>query len=356
MLWQQPLWAIPFAIFFGTLYGGTLRAYRGAYLVSLVFSYFAGVALWIATHLVVPRLPHRRGRRVAHEVLERGLAYGVLTLAGAYAAAIVVHFTLLPGFLGDVRAVLVTGMFSALFITLFGGIRFAIAYHKLALERARAVEQMRAELAQAELRALRAQIHPHFLFNTLNSIASLIGSQPRAAEDVTMRLADLFRYTLRASEREHSTLGQELAFLRDYLEIEQVRFGDRLKVEEDIEPGVEQALVPSLLLQPLVENAVRYAIGARAEGGTLRIAARRNGDRLTLEVIDDGPGFDDGAPPSGTGWGLHAVRERLGAAGCVDALKIESTPGRGVRVTVTLPLESAGAAPAATKGENLCAP
>jgi len=348
MLWRQPLWAIPFALFFGTLYGGNVRAYWGAYLVSLVFSYFAGVAIWTGRYLVVPRLPRRRGRP-GGDALEISLVYGVLTLAGAYAAAIVVHFTLVPRFLGNARAVLVTGMFSALFIALFVGINLAIAYHRLALERARAVEQMRAELAQAELRALRAQIHPHFLFNTLNSIASLIGSQPRAAEDVTMRLADLFRYTLRASEREQSTLGQELAFLRDYLEIEHVRFGDRLKVEEDIEPGLEQALVPSLLLQPLVENAVRYAIGARAEGGVLRIGARRDANQLRLEVADDGPGFDEGAPPSGTGFGLHAVRERLRAAGLPDALKIESTPGRGVRVTVTLPLESVEAAPAAGK-------
>jgi two-component sensor histidine kinase len=338
LVWQQALWAIPFALFFGTLYGASIGAYGSAYRISVVFSYSIGLALWATRHLVLPRLPQRAGASTAGTALEVGIAYGVMAMAGAYAAAVVVHFTVSPGFLGNLRAVAVIGMFSALFITLFGGIRFAMAYHSLALERARAVEHMRAELAQAELRALRAQIHPHFLFNTLNAIASLIASQPSAAEDVTMRLADLFRYTLRASEREHSKLGEELDFLRDYLAIERVRFGERLRVEEAIDPGLEAVEVPSLLLQPLVENAVRYAVAPRPEGGCIRLTARREGPRLVLEVADDGGGIEDGAPPAGTGFGLHAVRERLRAAGRPEALSIESTPERGTCVRITLPL------------------
>jgi two-component system LytT family sensor kinase len=334
MLWQQPLWAVPFAVFFGTLYGATPQSYVLSYKLSLVFSYSIGVALW-GVGVLLPRL--RAGRAAFGEAFTIGLAYGLSTLLASYLAAIIIHFTLLPGFVGSLRAVLVTGMYATLFFALFGGIRFAIVYHRMAVDRAGAVEAIRAELAQAELRALRAQLHPHFLFNTLNSIASLIPSDPRAAEEVTTRLAELFRHVLRASEREHVPLAEELDFLRSYLAIERVRVGDRLRVEERIEPGLESLAVPSLLLQPLVENAVRYAVAPRVEGGTVRLEARREGERLVLEVGDDGPGLDGARAPSGTGFGLHSVRERLRAARLPD-LEVHSEPGRGTRMRLSLPV------------------
>jgi signal transduction histidine kinase len=337
MLWQQPLWAIPFALFFGTVSGAGAQAYRQAYELALVFAYTVGLAMWATTSFVIPRLPRKPGAQ-SPTALGIGTSYAVMGLLGSYLAALIVQLTFGHGFLGNVREVVSIGLYSILFIALFSGIRFARAYHHLALERARMVEKTRAELAQAELRALRAQIHPHFLFNTLNSIASLIASDPRAAEEVTTRLADLFRYTLRASEREHSTLRAELEFLRAYLEIERVRFGDRLRVIESIEPGLEELPVPSLLLQPVVENAVRHGVSPRPEGGRIELSARRDRDRLVLEVADDGPGLDDSRPPSGNGFGLHAVRERLRAAGQEGALEIDTAPGRGTRVRVSLSL------------------
>jgi LytS/YehU family sensor histidine kinase len=176
------------------------------------------------------------------------------------------------------------------------------------------------------------------LFNTLNTIASLIASNPGAAEETTTRLAELFRYALRASDRELAPLGEELEFLRGYLAVERARFGDRLRVEESIEPGLENIPVPTLLLQPLVENAVRYGVTSLPEGGVLRLSARRTGECLVLEVTDDGPGLDPQAPPSGSGFGLHSVRERLRAAGLSEALVIHSQPGTGTRVRITLPL------------------
>ena len=338
LIWRQPLWAIPFALFFGTLYGASAEAYRQSFAFAVVFAYTVGLSMWFTRFFVLPRLPAKPGAQEP-TALGIGVAYAVMGMVGTYAGALIVHFTVGRGFLGDMRGVLATGMFGVLFIALFTGIRFAMAYHRLALERASAVERTRAELAQAELRALRAQINPHFLFNTLNTIASLISSNPSAAEDVTTHLADLFRYTLRASEREHSTLGAELEFLRAYLVIERARFGERLRVEEAIEPGLEALPVPSLLLQPVVENAVRYGVGSRPEGGMVRLTARRNGDRLFLEVADDGPGLDGSRPVSGTGFGLHAVRERLRAAGHPDALEIDTAPGQGTRVRVTLPID-----------------
>jgi LytS/YehU family sensor histidine kinase len=244
---------------------------------------------------------------------------------------------LLPGFLGSARAVAITGMFTLIFTAMIGGIISAVSYHRQAVQRAGAIERLRAELAEAELRALRAQVNPHFLFNALNTIAALVREQPAQAEETITQLAEVFRYTLRASDREHGRLGDELEFLRAYLNIERVRFGSRLAVQEHIEPGLESLLVPSLLLQPVVENAVLHGIAERTTGGTVSLSVRRDGERLILEIEDDGPGFDGRSSRSGNGFGLHSVRERLRGAGPPHDLAIESVPGRGTRVRITLP-------------------
>ncbi len=340
LLWTQPLWAIPFALFFGTLWAGSKPGgYLLAYEVSLVFAYAIGAALWLTERYVRTRL-HPPGRdRLTVSSWSIGLAYGASSLVASYLAATIVHFTLLPGFLGSARAIVVSGMFTLLFFGLFSGINFARAFHAQALERARAVEQIRAELAEAELRALRAQINPHFLFNTLNSIAALIRVDPQAAEDTTTRLADIFRYVLRASESGHAPLADEIEFLHAYLEIERTRFGERLRIEERIEPGIGAIEVPGFLLQPLVENAVRYAVAPRPEGGRIRLSAARDGALLRLEVADDGPGMDGAAPPAGSGFGLRSVRERIATAGPPHALDIDSAPGRGTTIRITLPAE-----------------
>ncbi len=338
LLWQQPLWAVPFALFFWLLNGTRPDALLGFYRASLVFTFAIRLGLWTVAHFVVPRIcrdPSELSDRARWGI---GLYYLTGANLGSVAAAFIIHFTILPGFLGGLSNVIQWGVFSLLFSALFAGINYAIVFYRSAVERGLAVERVRAELAQAELRALRAQINPHFLFNTLNSIAALIAENPRAAEETTTRLADVFRYTLRASEREHTRFADEMEFLRAYLAIEHVRFGDRLRLEEVIEPGLESVPVPSLLLQPLVENAVRYAVAPRPEGGTVRLSARREGGRLIVEVSDDGPGFDGDRPSGGEGFGLHSVRERLRAAGLEDALAIESTAGRGTRVRVTLPI------------------
>src|SRR5207237_1154982 len=134
------------------------------------------------------------------------------------------------GFVRSPRAVLESGLFALLFATLFTGIAYAMVFHRLALERARAVELARAELAQAELRALRAQLQPHFLFNTLNTIAALIAENPAAAEETLVRLAEVLRHALEASGHEHVPLAHEPKFVRDILDIEHQRFGQRLHV------------------------------------------------------------------------------------------------------------------------------
>jgi len=352
-VWQTPLWAIPFALFFGTLYGGSREAYVTAYEISLVFALTVRLALVLLMHFALPAFRKGPLRDDGMSLPIEIALFAVTSVLGSYLAAFVIHRTFLPGFLGTPRSLALTGMYALLFSLMIGGIAYAAHFYRQSITRMRAVESMRAELAQAELRALKAQLEPHFLFNTLNAIASLIPSNPTAAEEMTTRLADVFRYALSASERETAPLADELAFAHSYLDIERVRFGDRLRVITTVEPGLERAPVPSLLLQPVVENAVRHAIAPRAEGGTIRLSAKRVGASLELTVEDDGPGIDsataarivsggDGArrEPGSRGFGLFALRERLRAAGLEHALALDTPPGGGTRVTITLPYTS----------------
>ena len=205
-------------------------------------------------------------------------------------------------------------------------------------EREVAVTRLEAELAQAQLRALKAQLQPHFLFNTLHAITVLIRHDTEAAGRMVMHLSDMLRMTLRDSDRQETTLARELRFLRLYLEIEQTRFRDRLAVCWEIAPGLEQAAVPTLLLQPLVENALRHGVGARATPGRVEIAARLEDEMLTLRVADDGVGLGRSAETSGAGIGLPSTRARLaGLYGARHRFTLEEREGGGASVTVTIP-------------------
>jgi signal transduction histidine kinase len=347
-LWQAPLWAVPFALFFGTMFGGSLAGYKGAYLVSLIFATTIRLAL-IGLRFGILAPMHRRARGRRPNLPVEIALYSVVSVLGAFLAAFIVDRTLFPGFLGSPRSFALTGMYALIFSTLIGGIAYAMHFYQESIARARETAEVRAELAQAELRALRAQVQPHFLFNTLNSIASLIPADPKAAEEMTTRLSELFRHGLSASERETTSLKDELAFELAYLDIERVRFGGQLKIETAIAPGVESLPVPSLLLQSVVENAVRHAISPRESGGTIKIVARRDGEALVLSVEDDGPGMSaetvarvlgDGREKGGRGFGLFALRERLRAWGSGAGLAIERPSAGGTRVVVTLPVRS----------------
>ncbi len=190
--------------------------------------------------------------------------------------------------------------------------------------------------AEAELQALQARINPHFLFNTLNSIASLITEDPQKAEEMTEKLSALFRYTLGANREELVRLEQEVHIVRSYIDIEQLRLGSRLKTSIEIEEGLRDLKVPPLLLQPIVENSVKYAVAAREEGGSIRICGRRNGGRCVLEVIDDGPGFD--GETKGAGYALDNIRQRLAASyGDAHDFSIARTDGMTV-VRIEIPV------------------
>jgi hypothetical protein len=195
---------------------------------------------------------------------------------------------------------------------------------------------LRARLAEARLEALRAQLQPHFLFNTLNSVSSLLYRDARAADRMIARLAELLRLSLGVDARTEIPLREELALLGRYLEIERLRFEERLRVELDLAPEAAEVPVPPLLLQPLVENAVRHAVARRREGGRVAIGARVEGDSLVVRVADDGPGL----PPGGAipGVGLSNTRARLRETyGPAAELAIHDAPGGGVVVVVTIP-------------------
>jgi signal transduction histidine kinase len=179
-------------------------------------------------------------------------------------------------------------------------------------EQEQLAQELRLQTSRSELKALRAQINPHFLFNALNAIASLIHTDPARADAAVEQLAEFFRYTLRRSEQEWAPVDQELAFARAYLDVEQARFGKRLEYTIHADPATLRAHVPSMLLQTLVENAVKHGISAQRAPGRIAILASSTDGRLTLEVRDTGPGLASAASnAAGESFGLRSVRDRL---------------------------------------------
>jgi two-component system, LytTR family, sensor kinase len=214
----------------------------------------------------------------------------------------------------------------------------AFAYYRQAQERALRASELEKRLAQAKLQALQMQLNPHFLFNTLNAIASLMHMDVKAADRMITRLADLLRYALESTDAHEVPLRQELSFLERYLEIEKTRFGRRLNVRLEIAPDTLELLVPNLLLQPLVENAIRHGIEKRSKPGLIELHARCQDDRLHLEVRDNGPGLP-AEPPQRQGIGLSNTRARLQQLyGKGQSLELRDAEGGGVVVDVRLPL------------------
>lgn len=209
----------------------------------------------------------------------------------------------------------------------------------------REAEQLRAQLTSARLEALRMQLNPHFLFNTLHTISTMAGRDPEGIQKATARLSDMLRYALSTSDQQEVPLEEELDVLDSYLEIQKLRLGDRLSVSIDVDPDVRQALVPTLLLQPLVENAVKHGFEGRDETGHLAVRATRDADQLVLRVIDDGRGVPDDVlnafdtdGPSDDGLGLGSLTERLhGLYGNAASLSFEASDGGGLCVRIRLP-------------------
>jgi LytS/YehU family sensor histidine kinase len=198
-------------------------------------------------------------------------------------------------------------------------------------------QQLRLLAGRAELKALRAQINPHFLFNALNAIAGLIPGQPELADETVEQLAEVFRYTLRKSEKEWVRLDEEVEFVTAYLRVEKARFGDRLETEFQVEPAAGAMSIPAMTIQPLVENAIKHGVSAVEGRGRVGLRVALEGKWLAVEVTDNGPGFPAGVT---LGHGLHNVMERLnGYYG--DSAQLQWHCGEGgTKVWLRIPCES----------------
>ena len=218
----------------------------------------------------------------------------------------------------------------------------AVLHSRRARERERRSLELAASLAQSRLAALRAQLQPHFLFNALNAISTLIHKDPHAADEMIANLSDFLRLTLEHGDAQQLTLARELEFVRRYLAIEQVRFGDRLTIRIDFAPETLAALVPVLILQPLVENALKHGLQPKRGEVSLELSARAEEGFLVVAVADDGVGIcADSGETSGTGIGIANGRSRLRELhGEHASLTLEPRPEGGTRAILRLPFET----------------
>ncbi len=236
-------------------------------------------------------------------------------------------------------------LISTYLLLCWSALYFGFKYYESKQQQQEAVLKAVTLAQEAQLKMLRYQLNPHFLFNTLNAISTLIlDNQNRTANHAVMRLSEFLRYTLDQDPMKRVTLGQEIEALDLYLGTERLRFGERLRLEYAVEGPALDALLPSLLLQPLVENALKYAVSPREQGGMVRIEGRVRGEMLQVSVVDDGPGLDERSRPAERrgGVGLRNTRERL-AVLYGDSCRFAVLDGRpGLRIDMALPLEMAG--------------
>ncbi len=294
-------------------------------------------ALTPITYVLARRYPLKResiGRAAAaHSFGAVALCFGWASL-GVMLGMILHRYpaqdNLLQGYIGWLLTTLPWSVF--MYFTVLGCV-YAFTYHREAREREAQQARLAAQLAEARLGALRMQLHPHFLFNSLNAITVLVRDKKTAdASRMLELLSSMLRQVLQSGTRQEVTLDEDLRFVEQYLAIEQVRFSDRLQVQWSIDTAVRDALVPEFILQPLVENAVRHGIAQRSGSGMISITAGRSGDDLVLAVQDNGPGYRPA--PSG-GVGLANTRARLETLfGDAAKLEITEAPGGGTVATI----------------------
>jgi len=282
--------------------------------------------------LVLTRISYRYTERFPRlVVLMQALALVCTAAAGSLGAGLVFQIVGLVSpaeYWTEFREVLpfsiVVSLMFGLSMATYETLRYKFQAATLEL-RTRQVEQERAYklLAEARLSSLESRIHPHFLFNTLNSIAALIPSDPQRAEDTVGKLASLLRFSLNANQTGLVPLSQELKIVRDYLEIEKTRFGARIRYEITVPEALEDVKVPPLALQSLVENSVKHVVARRAQGVSIQIAGSIDSNRIRLEVIDDGPGFalDAITPEHGLGNLIARLELLFGAAGRLEVTR-----------------------------------
>ncbi|NVK23602.1 MAG: histidine kinase [Gammaproteobacteria bacterium] len=227
-------------------------------------------------------------------------------------------------------------------ILCWSGLYFGIKYYQMLQKEKQKALKASSMANEAQLKMLRYQLNPHFLFNTLNAISTLILCQEnKTANGMVSKLSDFLRYSLHTDPIKKVPLDQEIKALSLYLEIEKIRFAESLVVEWDIVEQAKQALVPSLLLQPIIENAIKYGISARSNGGTIKIVAKTFGHDLLLEVSDDGPGLSSASSSSskGEGVGISNIKDRLQNLFDDYSFTLSENVPSGLKVNIRIPLE-----------------
>jgi hypothetical protein len=283
---------------------------------------------WAAWRLLLRRPPRRtRARALLMHTLE-ALAFSSIWILAFAALIYLLGQEVTTGFLKQ----------GAVWQFVWGVVIYAVLV-QAAVARQRLRERELAA-AGAELQALRSQLDPHFLFNTLHSLTQLVREDPVATQNALERFGDLMRYVLTSSREADAEVAveDELGFVRNYLELERLRLGERLRIIESIEPDALELAVPPLLLQPLVENAIRHGIAPRRDGGTLRLTLRLEDEQLLVQVADNGNGCKADSWSAARGLGLQAVRRQLHARfGHAARCEIDSSPGAGFIVDLALP-------------------
>jgi signal transduction histidine kinase len=346
--WMFVAWTI-----FGLYYGArnVISAFARGRQIDWSRDFLYELIYWYSWALMMPLivwLVRRARRRLAtgNAVLAIAAAGIVITpVHGALEATLAISFDrFVLGVTPDqiarnlpaIRRAVLLGCFTG-YVTywIIVGLDFAIGYYRGFHERRVAAADLERHLTQARLQNLRAQLHPHFLFNTLNTVSILMMRDLAGARQVLTRLGDLLRLTLQSSDAQEVTVRDEIDYVRRYLDIEQVRFSDRLSVAVDVDPRALDARIPAMILQPLVENSIRHGIAAKSSSGAVAIRIRRANDAVQISVQDDGPGFDG---TRAEGVGLSNTRARLSQLyGPAQSLATAAAPGGGALVTITLP-------------------
>jgi hypothetical protein len=338
-LWYSGLAAELLAVILPALLPGLGVGYvSGRYLPALVTSLAISGVTYALFQLDLAFIhPHFR-RLPPNRAVVMEFATGVVEFSlGTWLAVSLCNLLFGRPFAGGLAWWLVGG--TVVCITIFHTLTYTFTSHADMKRKIAEEERLRAMATEAELKALKAQINPHFLFNTLNTIAALIHSDPAQAETTVERLAGMFRYVLAGSERGSVPLREELAFVDDYLKIEQVRFGERLRFDGRVAPDLLDVPVPSLILQPLVENAVRHGQGS---DGTVDLAleVKLDSDHVAITITDQGPGMP--VPQANghlSGHGLRNVNERLQKTyGQAYGLQITANTPKGTQVRLRIPL------------------
>jgi len=330
------LLVIVFAVSSSLTYALTYQPPRWRYTLTMaatewyVWAAFTPMIAWLSRRLRVSR--SRWWRMIALAVIGLPVAFIKVTMTRA-----------LRGIAEGGNAYFQITDLEAQYLIFWGivGATHAWLYYRDVQGRELRTSQLEAQLAQTRLQMLSMQLQPHFLFNTLNTIAELVHQQPDAAERMIGGLSHLLRESLHAGLVERVPIEQELALLERYVDIQRARFGDRLTVTFSVADSARAALVPGLLLQPLVENAIKHGIGARAGAGRISIAAAREGDRLLVVISDDGRGLRDGAVVEGVG--LSNCRARLTALFGAESVgfTIANRDEGGAVVRITMPFQVA---------------